>query len=111
MGLWSELPDFSGIVYQTGRPVLRISTEPAGAGGIRGLGRGFRLAGSAGSAGVSPGRPGGGLSFTRAWHQFRHTLGTRMANAGVSGRTIREVLGHTSWRRATSSRLPADSGA
>ncbi|WP_199565800.1 tyrosine-type recombinase/integrase [Spongiactinospora rosea] len=31
------------------------------------------------------------------WHQFRHTLGTRMANAGVSGRTIREVLGHTSW--------------
>lgn len=33
-----------------------------------------------------------------SWHQFRHTLGTRMANAGVSGRTIREVLGHTSWR-------------
>lgn len=32
-----------------------------------------------------------------SWHQFRHTLGTRMANAGVSGRTIREVLGHTSW--------------
>jgi integrase len=31
------------------------------------------------------------------WHQFRHTLGTRMANAGVSGRTIREILGHTSW--------------
>ncbi|MBS2531976.1 tyrosine-type recombinase/integrase [Catenulispora sp. NF23] len=31
------------------------------------------------------------------FHQFRHTLGTRMANAGVSGRTIREVLGHTSW--------------
>jgi integrase len=31
------------------------------------------------------------------WHQFRHTLGTRMANAGVSGRTIREALGHTSW--------------
>ena len=35
---------------------------------------------------------------TVSWHQFRHTLGTRMANAGVSGRTIREVLGHTSWR-------------
>ncbi|MCX4790324.1 tyrosine-type recombinase/integrase [Streptomyces sp. NBC_01221] len=33
-----------------------------------------------------------------SWHQFRHTLGTRMANAGVSGRTIREVLGHTSWQ-------------
>jgi hypothetical protein len=35
---------------------------------------------------------------TVTWHQFRHTLGTRMANAGVSGRTIREVLGHTSWK-------------
>ncbi len=33
-----------------------------------------------------------------SWHQFRHTLGTRMVNAGVSGRTIREVLGHTSWQ-------------
>ena len=32
-----------------------------------------------------------------SFHQFRHTLGTRMANAGVAGRTIREVLGHTSW--------------
>ncbi|GAA3380809.1 tyrosine-type recombinase/integrase [Streptomyces sannanensis] len=31
------------------------------------------------------------------WHQFRHTLGARMANAGVSGRTVREILGHTSW--------------
>lgn len=31
------------------------------------------------------------------WYQFRHTPGTRMANAGVSGRTIREDLGHTSW--------------
>jgi integrase len=40
----------------------------------------------------------GGAPATVSWHQFRHTLGTRMANAGVSGRTIREVLGHTSWR-------------
>lgn len=39
-----------------------------------------------------------GAPATVSWHQFRHTLGTRMANAGVSGRTIREVLGHTSWR-------------
>ncbi|MCW2916542.1 MAG: transposase [Actinomycetia bacterium] len=39
----------------------------------------------------------GGAPATANWHQFRHTLGTRMANAGVSGRTIREVLGHTSW--------------
>ncbi|MCM3883105.1 site-specific integrase [Frankia sp. R82] len=38
-----------------------------------------------------------GRRATVNWHQFRHTLGTRMANAGVSGRTIREVLGHTSW--------------
>ncbi|MEV6598802.1 site-specific integrase [Actinoplanes sp. NPDC051346] len=38
-----------------------------------------------------------GQPATVNWHQFRHTLGTRMANAGVSGRTIREVLGHTSW--------------
>jgi integrase len=38
-----------------------------------------------------------GQAATANWHQFRHTLGTRMANAGVSGRTIREVLGHTSW--------------
>jgi integrase len=39
-----------------------------------------------------------GAPATVSWHQFRHTLGTRMANAGVSGRTIREVLGHTSWK-------------
>ena len=38
-----------------------------------------------------------GQPATVNWHQFRHTLGTRMVNAGVSGRTIREVLGHTSW--------------
>lgn len=40
-----------------------------------------------------------GQPATVNWHQFRHTLGTRMANAGVSGRTIREVLGHTSWAK------------
>ena len=48
-----------------------------------------------------------------SWHQFRHTLGTRMANAGVSGRTIREVLGHTSCKdgKSTTPGLPTTSCA
>ncbi len=60
---------FRGIVYQTGLRALRVSTESAGAGGTRGLGRGPSSPGAAGTP--MCGRVAAAIRWARACRMSR----------------------------------------